>query len=136
MTGEASWPLQQAIYARLSATPAVAGATQGIFDTPPQKPVYPFIHLDGGNVRDWSATTFDGQEHRVLVHVWSAAPGQAEVKALMAAVYDALNNAPLAPAGHQLVNLRFEFAEILFEADPALIHAIMRFRAVTLALVP
>ena len=131
MPGDASWPLQQAVHARLTTMPAISDVVRGIFDTPPKNPAYPFIHLDGGNVRDWSGSGIVGQEHRVLVHIWSNAPGQAQIKTLMAAVHDALHDAALILAGHQLVNLRFEFAEILFETEPPLIHSIMRFRAVT-----
>ena len=43
----------------------------------------------------------------------------------------ALDDAPLAPAGHRLVNLRFALADIRREADGRTYHALVRFRAVT-----
>jgi glutathionyl-hydroquinone reductase len=43
----------------------------------------------------------------------------------------ALDDAPLAPAGHHLVNLRFALADIRREADGRTYHALVRFRAVT-----
>jgi hypothetical protein len=43
----------------------------------------------------------------------------------------ALDDAPLAPDGHTLVNLRFSVADIRREADGRTYHALVRFRAVT-----
>lgn len=131
MTSDATWPLQQAVYARLAQDGALADLITGIFDAPPPKPVFPFLMLDGGNSRDWSAAGLTGQEHRLLLHVWSDAPGQAEVKVVMNRVYELLHDRPLQPVAHRLVNMRFEFAEILHEREPPLRHAVMRFRVVT-----
>ncbi len=47
------------------------------------------------------------------------------------ALLQALDDAPLAPAGHHLVNLRFAVADIRREADGRTYHALVRFRAVT-----
>lgn len=42
-----------------------------------------------------------------------------------------IHDAPLAPQGHRLVNLRFALADIRREADGRTYHALVRFRAVT-----
>ena len=135
MTGEASWPLQQAVYARLSQDSALTDMVTGIFDSPPLKPVFPFLMLDGGNSRDWSGVGFSGQEHRLLLHVWSDAPGQAQVKAVMDRIYALLHDRTLNLTAHRLVNMRFEFAQLLHEREPPLRHAVMRFRVITHALI-
>ena len=42
-----------------------------------------------------------------------------------------LDDAPLAPSGHRLVNMRFSLADIRRESDGRTYHALVRFRAVT-----
>ncbi|MFZ5610177.1 MAG: DUF3168 domain-containing protein [Pseudomonadota bacterium] len=131
---DASWPLQQAVYGRLTGDMALMARLNGVYDHVSPEAAYPYATLGPATVRDWSSKSFSGEEHRFDVHLWSAAPGHGEAKELMALAYDALHEAALTLPGHALVSLRFEFGQILREAAGPLHHAIMRFRALTHAL--
>ena len=72
-----------------------------------------------------------GQEHRLTLHAWSRQGGHREAHQIAGALLQALDDAPLAPDGHTLVNLRFSVADIRREADGRTYHALVRFRAVT-----
>lgn len=131
MSTDASWPLQKAVFAQLKNDPVLSGVITGVYDHVPQSATYPYITLGGSSVMDWSSKTFKGQDHRFELHIWSAKPGHREIKELQEAVKAALDDVDLVIDGHDLVVLRFEFAQMLFEASGPLHHSINRFRALT-----
>jgi hypothetical protein len=128
-----SWPLQQSIFAALSAD---AGLTAllgpgRILDDVPQGTPLPYVVLGPVIAQDWSTGSEEGTEHLVAVHVWSGARGKKQAHELLAAVRLALHDRPLSVAGHRLINLRHERSEIRRHADGETIRATARFRAVT-----
>ena len=56
--------------------------------------------------------------------------GKAETLAIMEAARARLHDASLPLEGHELVNLRHEFAEVRFDDDHSVYHGQLRFRAV------
>ena len=71
------------------------------------------------------------EEHQLTLHAWSRQGGHSEAHLIAGALLQALDDAPLALADHQLVNLRFSLADVRREADGRTYHALVRFRAVT-----
>ena len=128
-----SWPLQQSIFAALSAdTQLTALLGPGrIFDDVPQGTSPPYITLGRITSQDWSAGGDDGTEHVIAIHVWSGARGKKQTHEVLGAVRAALHDRPLAVAGHSLINLRHEHSEIRRDPDGETIHGVARFRAVT-----
>jgi len=130
----ASWPLQQAVFAALSAdagVKAVLGDPARIFDKPPGDAQLPYLLIGDGTEEDWGTASDDGAEHALTLHAWSRAGGRKEARAILAAVYAVLHDASLTVSGHSLVNLRFVLSQILVESDGLIYHAIARYRAVT-----
>ena len=134
MSGEASWPLQKAVFDALSANTDLTAVVSGIYDHVPADTAFPYVTLGETTVSDWSSKSFDGQEHLLTLHVWSRAKGRKEAKEIMALVYDTLHDAALAVEGQELVNLRFDFAQTLKDPDGLTVHGVQRYRAVTRAL--
>ncbi len=134
MSGEASWALQVAVFEALTANASLTAAVSGIYDHVPADTAFPYVTIGETSVSDWSSKTFDGQEHRLTLHVWSRARGRKETKEIFALLYAMLNGADLAVEGQQLVDLRFEFAQTLLDADGLTFHGVQRYRAVTRAL--
>ena len=129
----ATLALQAAIHAALLSDPALRAALGGprVYDTAPREAAFPYVTL--GEVRIVDASVDDGstQEHLLTLHAWSRQGGHKEAHVIAGALLQALDDAPLAPAGHRLVNLRFAIADIRREADGRTYHALVRFRAVT-----
>lgn len=128
-----SWPLQQALFAALSADAALTaliGAGR-VHDDVPQGTSLPYIILGPSTAQDWSTGGEDGTEHSFAVHVWTDARGKRQAYAILAAVRAALHEKPLALAGHALVNLRHQRSEVGRSRAGEAIHAIASFRAVT-----
>ena len=83
----ASFALQKAIYAALTADAAVVAALGGprIYDDVPVRSDFPYLTFGQSTERDWSTATDDGHEHLVTLHVWSRARGRKETDEVMAA---------------------------------------------------
>jgi hypothetical protein len=127
-----AWSLQQSLFAALvadAALTALLGAGR-IFDDVPEGTAFPYVTLGPSTLRDASTGTEEGTEHTFTVHVWSAARGKRETHAILSAIRAALHDAPLALAGHRLVNLRHELSEVRRAPDGA-VHGTARFRALT-----
>ena len=130
----ASLALQSAVFAALSANPDLATQTGGaprIYDDVPPATPYPYVSFGQTVERDWSTGTEDGREHTFTLHVWSRAPGRAQVHAIAALIRSSLHQAALPLTGFRLINLRHEFSEARREPDGETYRALVRFRAVT-----
>ena len=92
---------------------------------------FPYVTIGEARVTDWSTGDDRGEEHQLTLHAWSRQGGHKEVHLIAGALLQALDDAPLALAGHRLVNLRFSVADVRREADGRTYHALVRFRAVT-----
>jgi len=77
----ASWALQQAIFAKLTASEAVSSAVgTRVFDMPPRDTAFPYITIGDGGETNWDTATEPGSQHSLAVHVWSRAGGHQEAK--------------------------------------------------------
>jgi Protein of unknown function (DUF3168) len=129
----ASWELQKAVHAALSANPALTGLLGGsrVYDDVPRGVEFPYVTLGESTVRDWSTGSEDGQEHVLSITVWSRATGEREVNQIMAVIRDALHDVALTVAGHRLINLRQDFSDARRDADGETYRGLLRYRAVT-----
>jgi hypothetical protein len=125
--------LRAAIHRALIADGALIAALGGakVYDEPPRDASFPYVTLGEARIVDASADDGPTQEHQLTLHAWSRQGGHREAHVITGALLQALDDAPLAPAGHRLVNLRFSIADIRREADGRTYHALVRFRAVT-----
>jgi hypothetical protein len=125
--------LRAAIHTALVADGALGALLGGpkVYDEPPRGAAFPYVTLGDARVTDFSAGSEPGQEHQITLHGWSRQGGHREAHLIAGALLQALDDAPLAPAGHHLVNLRFTLADVRREADGRTYHALVRFRAVT-----
>ena len=125
--------LRAAIHTALTADGALSALLGGpkVYDEPPRGAAFPYVTLGDARVSDFSAGNEPGEEHQITLHGWSRQGGHREAHLIAGALLQALDDAPLAPAGHHLVNLRFALADIRREADGRTYHALVRFRAVT-----
>jgi hypothetical protein len=125
--------LRAAIHAALTADSALAALLGGakIYDEPPKAAAFPYVTIGEARVANFSADEAPGEEHRLTLHAFSRQGGHREAHLVTGALLQALDDAPLALAGHRLVNLRFALADVRREADGRTYHALVRFRAVT-----
>lgn len=119
MTG-LSWPLQQALFARLSGDDAVFALCGGrVSDEPLSVPLQgPAVVIGEESVSPWDTATDRGAEHVVTVAVLGPVSGFSALKTLAAAVCDAIEPGfPLAQG--RLVSSRLLKATARRAADGA-----------------
>ena len=125
--------LQSAIYTRLSSDSTITttyGAT--VVDEVLLGDDYPFITLGEETTIDYGTKDVDGGETTINIHIWSRYKGAKETKNIMDRIHDLLHDYSLTVTGFNLINLRFEFSDIMIDPDGVTRHGVMRFRAVIL----
>jgi hypothetical protein len=129
----ASAALRAAIHDALIADAALVSMLGGpkVYDEPPRSAAFPYVTLGEARIADFSAGSEAGEEHQLTLHAWSRQGGHQQAHLIAGALLQALDDAPLALADHQLVNFRFSIADVRREADGRTYHALVRFRAVT-----
>ena len=125
--------LRAAIHDALVADGALIALLGGpkVYDEPPQAAAFPYVTLGEARVSDFSTASDAGEEHRLTLHAWSRQGGHKQAHIIAGALLQALDDAPLAVAGHRLVNFRFSTADVRRESDGHTYRALVRFRAVT-----
>ena len=129
----AQFPLQEALYSTLkndNTLTSTLGA--GVYDDVLEGSTYPFVELGNETAIDFSTKDVDGAEFTSIIHVWSQYAGAKETKQIMDRIHDLLHNSNLTVTGFNLINLRFEFSDILRDPDGKTRHGVMRFRALIL----
>jgi len=125
--------LQSAIYSTLSNDnnlTQVLGA--GVYDEVTEGATYPFVALGEETAVDYSTKDLVGGETTVNIHIWSQYKGSKETKNIMDKIHDLLHDSNLTVSGFNLINLRFEYSDIMRDPDGVTRHGVMRFRAIIL----
>lgn len=125
--------LQSTIYSALNNDNTLTSTLgAGVFDEVTEGTTYPFVAIGEDTVTDFGTKTEDGGQFTINIHVWSQYTGSKETKNIMDRIHDLLHDSNLSVTGFNLVNLRFEFSDILRDPDGITRHGVMRFRAIIL----
>jgi hypothetical protein len=131
----ATFELQQALHAHLSADEglkALLGDPPRIYDDPPADSAFPYLVI--GETRAQPVAGADALfEHDLRLQVFSRHAGRRDVKRVLDAVYDALQDAALAVESARIVSFRFVFSDVL-RREAEVYSGVARYRVVTEAL--
>lgn len=134
MTIGQSWPLQQAVFARLVealAGQGIDGADVPVFDHVPQDPARLHVRIDGFFLVPGSVKAGRRGLHRFTVHVFDdqtgarTGAGREQVARLQALAVAALEDWPPFPGATAIEHLQSESAP---DAEPATQHGVSRFQ--------
>ena len=125
--------LQTTVYSTLSNDNTLTNTLgAGVFDEVVENASYPFVALGEETAIDYSTKDLDGGEFTINIHVWSQYKGSKQTKEIMDRIHDLLHDSSLSVSGFNLINLRFEFSDILRDPDGVTRHGVIRFRAIIL----
>ena len=128
-----SFALQTAVYSTLngdSNLTSTLGAS--IFDDVPEDSGFPYIQIGADTINEYGTKDVDGASTSLTLHVWSQYKGSLQTKNIMDRIHSLLHDASISVTGYNLINIRFEFGDILRDPDGVTRHGIIRFRAITL----
>ena len=124
--------LQQTIYTALNVSALTNTLSCAVVDDVQLNQSYPFITLGEETTIDYGTKNQNGGETTINLHIWSQYKGSKECKQIMDKVHDLLHDIDLTVSGFNLINLRFEYSDIVRDPDGSTRHGIMRFRAIIL----
>jgi hypothetical protein len=125
--------LQTAIYSTLSNDNNLTSTLgAGVFDEVTEGATYPFVALGEETATDYSTKDLVGGETTINIHIWSQYKGSKETKNIMDRIHDLLHDSDISVSGFNLINLRFEYSDIMRDPDGVTRHGVMRFRAIIL----
>jgi hypothetical protein len=124
--------LQSSIYTALNVSAITSTLACGVYDEVVEGNSYPFITLGEETAIDYSTNNLVGAETTINIHIWSRYKGSKQTKEIMDKVHDLLHDVSLTVSGVNLINLRFEYSDIMRDPDGITRHGVMRFRAITL----
>ncbi len=124
--------LQSSIYSALNVSAITSTLSCGVYDEVVEGNSYPFITLGEETAIDYSTNNLVGAETTINIHVWSRYKGSKQTKQILDKIHDLLHDVSLTVSGVNLINLRFEYSDIMRDPDGITRHGVMRFRAITL----
>lgn len=110
---------------------AMLGNPARIYDLPPNDPIFPYATLNRVESRQIDASEVEAIEHALTLHVWSRYGGRAEAIDAIAALRNALHDAPLSVSGRKLIFAFVQFTDVFRSGDGITTHGVLRLRART-----
>lgn len=128
----AFWPLQQAIYKRLTSDAALMARISGVFDAVPVGKRMPYITIGDATGIPFRAFGTFGEECTVTLHIWSDYKGYKQAGEILAEVDRLLADTSFEVEGWGTASSFYDFSETLREGDDALEirHVPVRYRII------
>ena len=124
--------LTASIFGILNKAPALAQIVEDrIYNNVPDKENFPYIVLGDEDNNGWTTHTSRGFKGTTTLNLWSRPEdgrGKAEVKRMLALVYQALDDVDLGIAGRCQVDFSHDRDFILDEDDNRTFHGVMIFK--------
>jgi Protein of unknown function (DUF3168) len=125
--------VQEAVYGTLTSNVPLQGLLGNparLYDVVPPAATFPYATLGDITIREFDTKDQTGFEQTIVLHMWSRYRGRKELKQIMQAIYDALQNAPLTVNGANYVSCQFQSASTNQENDGLTLHGVMRFKII------
>ncbi|AVH57887.1 MULTISPECIES: DUF3168 domain-containing protein [Streptomyces] len=124
----ALWPLQQAVYAKLTGHAPLIALVSGVYDEVPEDAAHPYVTLGSITEDVDDAHNQRGLEASVVLHVWSKYRGFKEAATILAALDTALDRQPLPVAGFKDVSVAHQQHTEVRDPDPDIRHINVSYR--------
>lgn len=129
MSGSPSWPLQQAVFTRLS-TDVTLVTTLGaaVYDNVPTSAAFPYVAIgdDTEAPNDTMGTT--GRDTTLTIHTWSRYVGKKQTKEIQNRIDVLLDRWLPTVTGWNAVQMLQEFRESFLDPDGITRHGVQRYR--------
>lgn len=122
------WPIQTAVYARLTGDPVLMAMITGVFDHIPGTAAQPYVVIGESTEEPSHAHDRKGTDASLTLHVWSRYAGYKQAAAIVKELDRLLDRwHPTTVDEHQAVTVFNDNTQYLTDTDPALRHAVVRY---------
>ena len=125
--------LQQTVFNALDQSSTLQNLVKDVYDFVPEGTAFPYVKIGEQTMVDNGTKNKQGTDFTIEVHTFSRYRGSVEIKNIMSVVYDILHESSLSVSGADLINMRFEFSDIIKENDGLTTHGVQRFRVFVLS---
>ena len=125
--------LQQTVFNALDQSSTLQNLVTDVYDFVPESTAFPYVKIGEQTMVDNGTKNKQGTDFTIEVHTFSRYRGSVEIKNIMSVVYDILHESSLSVSGADLINMRFEFSDIIKENDGLTTHGVQRFRVFVLS---
>ena len=125
--------LQQTVFNALDQSSTLQNLVTDVYDFVPEGTAFPYVKIGEQTMVDNGTKNKQGTDFTIEVHTFSIFRGIVEIKNIMSVVYDILHESSLSVSGADLINMRFEFSDIIKENDGLTTHGVQRFRVFVLS---
>ncbi|MEV6450917.1 DUF3168 domain-containing protein [Streptomyces anulatus] len=122
------WPLQEAVYAKLTADTAFMALVKGLFDEVPETVAHPYVSFGSATEVVDDAHNQRGLAVNLVLHIWSKYRGIKEAAAILAALDAVLDRQPLTVAGFRDVSVAHQQHQHVRDPDPDIRHINVAYR--------
>ena len=135
MTAFCDWDVQKGVYAHLVAqgtlTGLLAAGAASVRDHVLPDAAFPYVVIGEIESRPQSTQQLPGREVVLTLHAFSQAPGQKEVREILSALHDALEDAALSIEGQHVISCRSLSARSFLEGDGETRHGVFQVEILT-----
>ena len=125
--------LQQTVFNALDQSSTLQNLVTDVYDFVPEGTAFPYVKIGEQTMVDNGTKNKQGTDFTIEVHTFSRYRWSVEIKNIMSVVYDILQESSLSVSGASLINMRFEFSDIIKENDGLTTHGVQRFRVFVLS---
>lgn len=129
MPGSPSWPLQQAVYSRLSGdTELVTTLGAAVYDHVPDSAAFPYVVIGDITEATNDTMTRTGRGVTLTLHLWSQYAGMKQLDLIADRVDDLLDRWAPTVTGWSATSMLREFFETMRDPDGVTRHGVARYR--------
>ncbi|PPA70037.1 DUF3168 domain-containing protein [Jeotgalibacillus proteolyticus] len=125
----ALWPVQVALFQRLSNDPVLSSIVTGVFDYVPDEQSKPYVRIGEPLSDPFSNKTSYGEEVSTVIHTWSSAMGKKQSYDIINAAIKALYAQPLSlDGGFSIVKMDEPRTQVFDDIDGKTNHGVIRLK--------
>lgn len=129
MLKTALWPLQQAIFQRLSNDTALMQKVKGVFDAVEEGQLFPYVTIGEPNMTPFETKSSYGENVPWVLHCWSRYRGKKEAYEILNLMIQALTKESWNVDGFNLLQFKIEpNMQVIEDIDGQTYHGILRVR--------
>src|SRR5690606_13685786 len=126
----ALWPVQRAVYQRLTSHAPLMARVTGVLDDVPEGQPFPYVTLGEWTEIPRLAFGEDGSETTATLHVWSRYRGWKECSEIVALMNEVLDDAELEVEGYRTVLVVYDSSTAIRDTDGMPRHMVDRYRLI------